>query len=375
MSEKLPPHRNKSVSRLTPDNTPADTPGNTPAERRQEQVHMSTEPEHQRPEGTLRGSTEGAELPHTSVIIPVKNAPGNLERLLHSLAGLNAPPGGFEIVVCDNGSTDETPEVARRLGARVLILPGLSVAGLRNEGAQQSRGKVLAFVDSDCEVGADWLRVGLARLTEPGVKAAGAYPSPPEQATWVQQLFTLRERVRPPVHDAQWLPSMNLLVRRQDFQAIGGFDASLKTCEDVDFCYRLRASGGVIRWDSSIAVVHHGEPESLRRLFQKERWHGRDNYRGVLRHGLRWEELPSLIVPVMVLGSVVLPIGALVLSPVLSPVPALLTAPLLTLPVGLAVLTGARVARAARRWDVLPQLSVIYLVYFSARAAAVVWGG
>lgn len=313
--------------------------------------------------------------PYTSVIVPVKNAPASLERLLRSLQQLNPPPGGFEIVVCDNGSTDETPEVARRFGARVLVLPGLSVAGLRNEGARQSLGEVLAFVDSDCEVGPHWLRVGLERLAEEGVKAAGAYPAPPLEATWVQQLFTLREQVRPPVHDAHWLPSMNLLVRRQDFQAIGGFDAQLKTCEDVDFCYRLRASGGKICWDSAIAVIHHGEPATLKRLFQKERWHGRDNYRGMLRHGLRREELPSLIVPVVVLGSLAIPAGAVLLSPLTGKLPVLLTLPLLTIPVGLAVMAGARVARAAHRWEVLPQLSVIYLVYFSARAVAVVWGG
>lgn len=311
--------------------------------------------------------------PRISIIIPVKNAPENLTRLLTSFRNLEPTPGGFEVVICDNGSTDRTPEVGRAFGARVLDLPGLSIAGLRNRGAAESKGDILAFVDSDCEVGPGWLTYGLRQLETPGVSAAGCYPSPPFSATWVQELWTLRERLRPPLHDAEWLPSMNLLIHRQAFEKIGGFDVSLRTCEDVDFCYRLRGRGGKIRWDSRIAVIHHGEPETLKRLFQKERWHGQDNYRGVLKHGLRLEELPSLIVPPLVLGAFAIPTAALALSPVLTPIPGVLALPLLSFPVGLAALRAAKVAHQARRWQDFPALSTVYLVFFSARAAAIVW--
>lgn len=322
----------------------------------------------------MRGEgTSNAGSPAVSIVIPVKNAPENLARLLKSIQHLQPIPGGYEVVVCDNGSTDATPQVARDAGCRVLHLPGLSIAGLRNRGAQEGRGQILAFVDSDCEVGPEWLHFGLQQLAQPGVVASGCYPSPPLSATWVQELWTLRERLRPPVHDADWLPSMNLLIHRRDFEAVGGFDVSLKTCEDVDFCYRLRGKGGKIRWDSRIAVIHHGEPETLRRLFQKERWHGQDNYRGVLKHGLRLEELPSLIVPPLVLGAFVIPLGALALSPVLTPLPGLVTLPLLGFPLGLAALRAAKVVHQAGRWQDFPRLSTVYLVFFSARAAAIVW--
>lgn len=310
--------------------------------------------------------------PTLSVIIPVKNAWKNLERLLTSFQRLEPVPGGMEVVVCDNGSSDQTPEVARRFGAQVLDLPRISIAALRNTGAAHSRGKILAFVDSDCEVGPQWGVRGIDQLELPGVTAAGCYPSPPKTATWVQELWTLRERLRPPIHDAHWLPSMNLLIHRPAFQAIGGFDESLSTCEDVDFCYRLRARGGRIRWDNRIDVIHHGEPETLKRLFEKERWHGQDNYRGVLKHGLRWEEVPSLVIPPLVLGAVVIPVSTALLSPLITPLPALLTAPLLGIPLGLAGLAAVKVARAAGRPTLIPRLGAIYLVYFSARAVAIV---
>jgi glycosyltransferase involved in cell wall biosynthesis len=307
-----------------------------------------------------------------SVVIPVKDGRENLRRLLDSLDRLEFPRERLEIVVCDNGSSDGTPALAGERGCRVLDLPGLSISGLRNRGAKEARGDVLAFVDSDCAVVPGWIDAALPHLERPEVAAAGNYPSPPERSTWVQELWTLNHRLKPRVHEAAWLPSMNLIVKREAFERVGGFDERLKTCEDVDLCYRLRERAGLIIWDEAIGVTHHGEPPTLRVLFRKERWHGSDNWRGLLHHGLRWEELPSLAIPVVVLGAYVLPLAALPAGLLTGPILPALTLPLLAVPPALAALAAVRIAARARRPSAVPRLTLIYLVYFSARAVALI---
>lgn len=315
------------------------------------------------------GRLEGSPL-KVSIVVPVLNAPENLERLLTSVARVCAGQP-YEVLVCDNGSSDGTVEVARRLGARVLSLPGETIAGLRNRGAEVACGSVLAFVDSDCEVLPGWLEAGCLALEAPGVVAAGCWPPPPLECTWVQELVSLGARLNPPVGRAAWIPSMNLFVHRAAFERVGGFDARLRTCEDVDLCYRLRDQGGALRWDMRIVARHYGEPDSLRRLFQKERWHGLDNYSGMRHHGLRLEELPGLVMPPVLLGSLLLPGGALLGMPLLTPLPALLTLPMLGLMPTLALLRAGRSALKIGRPTLWMPLSLVQGTYLLARVAAV----
>ena len=77
--------------------------------------------------------------------------------------------------------------------------------------------------------------------------------------------------------------SGNLAVKRTAFQAIGGFDAALEACEDVDFCQRLRRAGWRLVGDERLESVHLGDPPTLAALFRAERWRGRDNLRVSLR--------------------------------------------------------------------------------------------
>jgi hypothetical protein len=120
------------------------------------------------------------------------------------------------------------------------------------------------------------------------------------------------------LHDVEWLGSGNLAVWREAFEAVGGFDTSLETCEDVDFCQRLRASGRRVLSDARLKSVHHGDPETLGALLKGERWRGRDNLRVALRRPLTWTSLPSAVIPVVdVVMMIAVVVGALlaVVSP------------------------------------------------------------
>jgi glycosyltransferase involved in cell wall biosynthesis len=234
-----------------------------------------------------------------SFIIPVRNDAARLRRCLTTIRANTPATADIEIIVADNGSTDDTPDVARSFGARVLSLPSLSVAALRNRAATEARGQVLAFVDADHEIDPLWVASALESLAPPDVAAVGALCFAPADGTWVQRMYdALRGRTQGQ-SDVEWLGSGNMAVRRELFDKVGGFDVSLETCEDVDLCQRLLQAGFRVRGDDRMRNVHLGDPATLGKLYRSELWRGRDNLRVSLRYGLTLRGLPSVIMPVL----------------------------------------------------------------------------
>lgn len=233
-----------------------------------------------------------------SIIIPAKNETANIGRCLASIRTQSYPADRFEVLLIDNGSADRTADLARDLGVRVFVRPGVTISALRNFGAARSRGAILAFLDADCTVAHDWLSRAAAYLQRQDIPCFGAPPEPPSEATWVQRAWFLVRGKRGPVEPVSWLESMNMFVRREAFAAVGGFNETLITCEDYDLSLRLGKRGPILA-DSSIRAVHHGEAATLRQFVRKEYWRGSSNLKGVASHGLDWRELPSLLIPLV----------------------------------------------------------------------------
>ena len=123
-------------------------------------------------------------------------------------------------------------------------------------------------------------------------------------------------RVRPAgVHQVDWLGSGSLAVWREVFEKVGGFDSRLETCEDVDFCQRLRRNGYGLWSDDRLRSVHLGDPRSLRALFFGELWRGRDNVKVSLRGPLTWRALPSVMIPLTILLLLTVAVGSLFALP------------------------------------------------------------
>jgi len=130
------------------------------------------------------------------------------------------------------------------------------------------------------------------------VAAVGAAYRPPTPATWVQRLYDKLRRHSAGQHSVEWLGSGNMAVRRSAFDAVGGFDTTLETCEDVDLCRKLRGLGQVLITDSRLHNVHYGDPRTLRHVFFGELWRGRDNIRVSLRPPRGWRTVVSAAVPI-----------------------------------------------------------------------------
>jgi GT2 family glycosyltransferase len=263
----------------------------------------------------LRRRAAAAEVmpqPKISVLIPVLNDAEGLRRCLASIRANGYASEKLEVIVADNGSQDGSGEIAERSGARVVRMPGVPVSRVRNRLAELATGDVLAFVDADHELAAGWFESAIETLQQPGVSGVGAPYHAPADGTWVQQQYDAFRSRTSARAEARWLGSGNLAVWKARFAAIGGFDTGLVTCEDVDLCQRLRQAGDRLVDDPRLRSVHHGDPRTLRQLFISELWRGRDNLRVSLRVRPDLRELPSIVVPLLMLAAIVsLPLAAL----------------------------------------------------------------
>jgi len=204
-----------------------------------------------------------------SIIIPMKNEENNIRLCLDSIAGNSYPKEEYEIICVDNGSTDRTLEVARGYTKNVYQLPDNTISALRNYGAQRAQGEYLAFIDSDCVADKFWLQSASMYFGSENMVCFGSTPEIPADATWVQKTWYLNKQIRSDVQRVEWLESMNLIVKKDVFRELGGFNEKLETCEDVDLCYRIGQKYQIIS-DKRIRVVHLGEAKTLGEFFKKE---------------------------------------------------------------------------------------------------------
>jgi GT2 family glycosyltransferase len=255
--------------------------------------------------------------PTLSFVIPVLNDAERLRRCLRSIATSAArTDASVEVIVADNGSTDGSADIARDEGAAVLALPGLRVGELRNLAVARTSGEALAFVDADHEIVPEWIPSAIEVLADARVGAVGAPCRPPSPANWVQRVYNGLRRHETGRMAVDWLGSGNMAVRKSAFVEVGGFDTALETCEDVDFCRKLRARGLVLVSDSRLANIHHGDPQTLRQVFFGELWRGRDNVRVSLRPPRTGRTIVSAAIPGINLLAVAAAVaGVLSLSP------------------------------------------------------------
>ena len=205
-------------------------------------------------------------MPHKqqiSVIMPVYNGKEFIVRSLPPLMAMERRGEVVEVVVVDDSSTDETPQIAAQLGARVIPSGGrLGPGAARNLAAHEARGNVVWFVDADVIVHDDAVQYINEGLAEPGVVAVfGSYDDRPPAQNFLSQYKNLvhhfyHHRGR---REASTFWSGCGAVRREAFLAAGGFDVERfkrPSIEDIELGYRLRNAGGHIVLNPDFQSTH-----------------------------------------------------------------------------------------------------------------------
>lgn len=196
-----------------------------------------------------------------SVVVPCYNAADTLGEQLEALAGQRTPVR-WEVVVADNGSTDDSRAVAGRFAP---VLPDLRVVDASahrgashayNAGALQARGRIVLFCDADDVVADGWLealRTAMEDTDLVGGRLDGTLLNPGWRASsrGVPQLTGPQRGPDGLVH----FGSGNLGVRRAAFLAVGGFDEHLTVFGDTDLCWRMQQAGSRPAY-APAALVH-----------------------------------------------------------------------------------------------------------------------
>jgi GT2 family glycosyltransferase len=196
-----------------------------------------------------------------SVIIPMYNAEAHLRECLSCLAASNEPP--LEIIVVDDGSTDNSLNIAKEFGVRILSTEGRKgPAFARNIGAKVAKGEILFFVDSDVCVQPDTVaRMGAEFTMDPEVASVMAsYDRWPSAKNFMSQYRNLMHHY---VHQQSRREAVSFwagcgAIRKDVFLEFGGFDEAYQSpaIEDIELGYRMSAKGLKLVLCSNIEVKH-----------------------------------------------------------------------------------------------------------------------
>lgn len=184
-----------------------------------------------------------AGVPRISLVIPAWNEAAYLPRLLETV---DVARGYYrngqeriEVIVADNDSTDETPQIAAAKGCSVAHVPKRLIAAARNGGAAAARGEIVAFADADFRLHPETFNYIKSVMQHPGF-IGGATGITMER--WSLGIAATWYMIMPPL----WLYGIDggvWFCRRSDFQEIGGYDETVPLGEDVEFLRRLKRLG------------------------------------------------------------------------------------------------------------------------------------
>lgn len=256
---------------------------------------------------------EQQQAPDISFVIPALNEAHNIPRTLDSIRQ-QAGVYRYEVVVIDNGSTDDTVALAKQAGAIVMQDTMATIGALRNIGVRLATGRLLVFIDADVSLTDAWrsnLPGVLESLENGDLIVTGSHCSPPDDCSWIEQNW-FREFAFE--QEVSHLGTGHLMLAREFFLQIGGFDDQLETGEDYDLCVRATDAGARIINNPQLRVVHHDFPQTLNQFVRREAWHGRgdvDSFGRFIRSKVALGATVFLFAHLLVLMGVLVPGGAL----------------------------------------------------------------
>ena len=210
--------------------------------------------------------------PRISVVVCSYNGSGTIEETLIHLAKVDYPD--YEVIVIDDGSTDATPEIAKRYDVRLVSTPNQGLSAARNLGMELSTGEIVAYTDDDAYPDPDWLKYLAAAFARSDHAAMGG-PNigPPQDGDTAE---CIANSPGGPLHVliddelAEHIPGCNMAYRREKLMSVGGFDPQFRVAgDDVDVCWKLQAQGDTLGFCAAAMVWHHRRPSISRYLKQQ----------------------------------------------------------------------------------------------------------
>jgi lipopolysaccharide/colanic/teichoic acid biosynthesis glycosyltransferase/glycosyltransferase involved in cell wall biosynthesis len=218
-------------------------------------------------------------MPEYSVVIPAYQAADIVGNCVKALNAQSVPHERYEIIVVDDGSTDDTAKAAREAGAdRVLVIPHRGRSAARNAGIEAAEGEIILFTDADCEPSPDWVEQITLPLQDPEIAGAkGVYRTRQKKlvARFAQLEYENKYIRMAQQERIDFVDTYSAAYRRDILIANGGFDPHLEVDEDQELSFRLARKGYQMVFAPQAAVYHRHVTslgEYWRRKFEIGYW-------------------------------------------------------------------------------------------------------
>ena len=253
--------------------------------------------------------------PKCSIVIPALNEEENIEQCLQSLLKQDYPRSSLEIIVIDNGSTDKTVTIAKRLADIVEVKSDCNVGEVRNAGAQLSSGKILVCTDADCTFPVDWISTGVSLLISHDRSIFGGGLKGSQNQNWIERLWLLNPDGK--TIQQKDLMGSSIFIKKSDFNSLGGFQSTITSGEDSSLSDKGRSLGFKVELDKQLSVYHLGTPKTLKEFICRQSWHG-ENYLNPISKSLKdktfWLTLCYLSSAIAMLIYILSPVAILFLT-------------------------------------------------------------
>jgi len=223
--------------------------------------------------------------PSVSIIIPVYNDPSGLEETLDCLVAQVFPKDQYEIIVVDNGSTDNTSEIGKKYADQfhdtIRFVLENKVQGsyaARNKGIEISLGKLLIFLDANVTVGSDYIEKVNDRFRKSNVDYLGCNVKMRIKQSSVSSRYNFIHgfNIENSIQNENYTPTCNLIVKRKIINKIGNFDSRLEGGGDFEFGERVTSAGFRLDYAEDI-ILYHPTRSSYKSLIEKSMRMGRGN--------------------------------------------------------------------------------------------------
>ncbi|HUQ47159.1 MAG TPA: PqqD family peptide modification chaperone [Gemmatimonadaceae bacterium] len=246
-------------------------------------------------------------LPTVDVVLAVRNEARRIGESIESLLAQDYPQALVKIFVADNGSDDETVEVASRYAVTVVREHKPGSAAARNNAIRSSKADLIAFFDGHCIANKSWIssmctrfedqRVGGAQARIENTATDSRVIAYLESSSMNSYDHVLEDTVYGTHNVYPWILSGNCMFRRDIVERVGGFDEQLPACEDVDLSWKVVLSGYLLVNCPDASVVHWNDDDWQK--FVKKSWRqGRGSAvlaKRYLPHGASNAFQPSMI--------------------------------------------------------------------------------
>jgi glycosyltransferase involved in cell wall biosynthesis len=215
--------------------------------------------------------------PRASVIVAAYNAAATVAACLRSLKLLNYPD--YEVIVVDDGSSDDTARIATDEGARVIALAHGGLGAARNAGIAAATGQIVAFIDADAEAEPDWLYHLVETLIRTATLAAGGQNFPPANHSLIVSAIASApgepKEVRLGADQLEQLCGCSMAIDKSRLETAKPFDPAFETAgDDVDFSWSLRDRGYSLAYAPAATVVHERRG-TIRAYLKQQAGYGR----------------------------------------------------------------------------------------------------